>query len=288
MPSLDFRKLSLSIPWNIFLLTVGGIIYAFGLKAFAVPHELISGGIFGVGMLIYYQTGWLTVAAWYAILCIPVVIIGWLGLSRRFVLYSLYATAVTTVAAEFIIYAAPVDNALLAAIAAGTTCGVGSGIMLRSLGSDGGLTIVSMVLYQKYNVKIGGFSLMFNIILFSFALVYRDLNTVLYSIILVYVISGIVDYSMEFTNQRKAVFIVSDTAEIISQEIMEKLRRGVTYLYTKGAYTNQERYMILVVVHNYQLKRLEELVYRLDPKAFIIIENTFNVLGRGFSERKIY
>ena len=278
----------MSMPWSILLLTVGGTVYGFGLKAFAVPHELISGGIFGVGMLVFYQTGWLSVAAWYAIFCIPVVIIGWLGLSRRFVLYSLYGTAVTTIAAQLITYAAPVDNPLLAAIAAGTTCGIGSGIMLRSLGSDGGLTIVSMVLYQKYNVKIGGFSLMFNAILFSFALVYRDLNTVLYSVILVYVVSGIIDYSMEFTNQRKVAFIISDNAEAISQAIMERLHRGVTYLYTKGAYTNQERYLVLTVVHNYQLKRLEELVYQIDPKAFLIIENTFNVLGRGFSERKVY
>lgn len=286
--AIDFRKISLSVPWNIMLLTVGGTIYSFGLKAFAVPHELVSGGIFGVSMLIFYQTNFLSVAAWYAMLCIPVVAIGWLGLSRRFVLYSIYGSVVTTIAAQLITYAAPVDNALLAAIAAGTTCGIGSGIMLRSLGSDGGLTMVSMVLHQKYNVKIGGFSLIFNAVLFSFALVYRDLNTVLYSIMLVYVMSGIVDYSMEFTNQRKLVFIISDHAEKISQEVMERLHRGVTYLYTKGAYTNQERYLVMTVVHNFQLKRLEELVYHVDPRAFLIIENTFNVLGRGFSERKVY
>lgn len=284
----DLRSITLSVPWNIFLLTVGGIIYSFGLKSFAVPHELISGGIFGVGMLIFYQTNLLSVAAWYAMLCIPVVLIGWFGLSRRFVLYSLYGTIVTTVAAQYITFAAPVDNPLLAAIAAGTLCGVGSGIMLRSFGSDGGLTIVSMVLHQKYNVKIGGFSLMFNMVLFSFVLAFRDLNTVLYSVILVYVISGIVDYSMEFTNQRKVAFIISDNSEAISMEIMEKLHRGATYLYTKGAYTNQERYVVLTVIHNYQLKRLEELVYRIDPNAFLIIENTFNVLGRGFSERRVY
>ena len=284
----DFRKITLSVPWNLMLLTVGGIIYSFGLKAFALPYELVSGGIFGVSMLIFYQTNFLSVAIWYAILCIPVVLVGWFGLSRRFVFYSLYGMVVTILAAQFITYTAPVDNPLLAAIAAGTTCGIGSGIMLRSLGSDGGLTIVSMVLHQKYNVKIGGFSMAFNAILFGFALVYRDLNTVLYSVILVYVVAAIVDYSMSFTNQRKLVYIVSDNAEIISHEVMEKLHRGVTYLYTKGAYTNQERYMVLTVVHNYQLKRLEEVVYKIDPKAFIIIENTYNVLGRGFSERKVY
>ena len=270
------------------LLVVGGIIMAFGLKAFAVPHQLISGGIFGAGMLVYYQTGLLSVAAWYAILCLPVAIIGWLGLSRRFVFYSLFGMAVTTIATQFITYAAPVDNPLLAAIAAGTLSGIGCGIMLRSFGSDGGLSLVSMVLHQKYNIKLGGFSLAFNVVLFSFALVYSDLDTVLYSVILVYVLSGIIDYSMEFTNQRKVAFIISDNAEAISLEIMDKLHRGVTYLYTKGAYTNQERYVVLTVVHNYQLKRLEELVYRIDPKAFLIIENTFNVLGRGFSERKVY
>ena len=286
--SIDFRRITMTVPWNIFLLTVGGILYTFGLKAFAVPQGFISGGLFGLAMFIYYQTSLLSVAIWYALICIPVVIIGWMALSRRFVLYSLYGTAVTTVAAQFITYSVPITEPLLAAIAGGTVCGIGIGIMLRSLGSDGGLTIVSMVLYQKYNIKIGGFSMMFNVLLFGGAMFYMDINNVLYSIVLVYVYSGIMDYSMEFTNQRKLVFIISDIAESISVEIMEKLHRGVTYLYTKGGYTNQERYVILTVVHNYQLKRLEELVYRIDPKAFLIIENTYNVLGRGFSERRVY
>lgn len=288
MFSLDFRRISMGVPWNLFLLTVGGILYAFGVKSFAVPKELITGGVFGVSMLVFYQTQLLSVAIWYAIASIPVVIVGWLGLSRRFVLYSLYGMGVSIVATQLITYAAPVNEPLLAAIAAGTICGVGSGIMLRSLGSDGGLSLVSMVLHQKYNVKVGTFSLMFNLVLFGAGLAYMDLDTMLYSIILVYVNSTIVDYSMVFTNKRKLALIVSDNAELIAHEVLDRLHRGVTFLYTKGAYTNQERYVIMTVVHNYQLKRLEELVYRIDPKAFLIIENTFNVLGRGFSERKIY
>ena len=288
MSSIDFRRISMSVPWNLLLLTVGGVLFVFGLNAFAVPKGFISGGLFGLSMLVYYQTSLLSVAFWYAIICIPVVIIGWLGLSRRFVLYSLYGMAVTIVSAEFITYRAPVNEPLLAAIAAGTICGIGVGIMLRSLGSDGGLSLVSMVLHQKYNIKVGTFSLVFNALLFGAALVYMDIDTLLYSIILVYVMSSIMDYSMEFTNQRKLALIISENAEFMSHEIMDRLHRGVTFLYTKGAYTNQERYAILVVVHNYQLKRLEELVYRIDPNAFLIIENTYNVLGRGFSERKVY
>ena len=284
----DYRRLSLSIPWNLFLLTLGGVIYVFGLNAFAVPYGFISGGLFGLAMFIYYQTSLLSVAVWYALLSIPVAILAWVYLSRRFVLYSVYATFVTIVAAQFITYKAPLEDPLLAAIAGGTVCGVGIGIMLRSLGCDGGLTMVGMVLHQKYNIKIGVFSLLFNALLFSAGLASMSFDLIMYSIILVYVYSTIMDYSMNFTNQRKLVFVISDSAEKISHEILERLHRGVTYLYTKGAYTNQERYVILAVVHNYQLKRLEELVYNIDPSAFLIIEDTYNVIGRGFSERRIY
>lgn len=286
--SVDFRRISMSVPWNLFLLTIGGVIFTFGLTAFAVPHGFISGGLFGLGLFIYYQTGLFAVGIWYAILSIPVAIIAWRNLSRRFVLYSLYGTAVTVVAAQFITYAAPVQEPLLAAIAGGTVCGIGIGVMLRSLGSDGGLSMIGMVLYQKYNIKLGGFSLVFNALLFTAGLATMDINLVLYSIILVYVYSGIMDYSMNFTNQRKLVFIVSDKVESIAAEIMERLHRGVTYLYTKGAYTNHERYVIFTVIHNYQLKRMEELVYSMDPAAFVVIENTYNVLGKGFSTRRVY
>ena len=286
--SFDFRKMSMSVPWNLFLLTVGGLLYTFGLKAFAVPHGFISGGLFGLSMLIFYETNVFSIAIWYAIVSIPVVLIGWFCLGRRFIFYSLYGMVVTIVAAQYITYVAPVDEPILAALAGGTVCGVGIGIMLRSLGSDGGLTIISMTLYQKFNVKVGGFSLAFNVLLFLVALQYMPVNTVLYSIMLVYVYSGIMDYSMNFSNQRKLVFIISDKAEVISQRVLEKLHRGVTYLYTKGAYTNQERYVIMTVVHNYQLKKLEAIVYEIDPKSFLIIENTYNVLGRGFSERRVY
>lgn len=278
----------MGVPWNLFLLTVGGILATFGLKAFAMPHGFISGGLFGLSIFLYYQTDILPVAAWYALFCAPVALIALRYLSRRFVLYSLYGTLVTTVAAQVITYAAPVSEPLLAAIAGGTVCGVGTGIMLRTLGCDGGLTMAGMVLHQKFNIKIGAFSLAFNVILFSMGLAFMDLNLLLYSIVLVYVNSAIMDYSMNFTNQRKLVFVVSNKAEAMAAEILEKLHRGVTYLYTKGAYTNQERYVIMTVIHNYQLKRMEELVYRIDPSAFLIIENTYNVIGRGFSERKTY
>lgn len=288
MAHFDTRRIALSVPWNLMLLTVGGFLFAFGLKAFAVPHAFISGGLFGSAMLLFYQTDFLSLAFWYALVNIPVLVLGWFALSHRFFFYSMYGMVVTTIAAQFITMAVPLEDPMLAAIAAGSVCGVGLSIMLRSLGSDGGLTIVAMVLHQKYNLKVGGFSLMFNVVLFLFAMFSMPIDRILYSVVMVYVYSGILDYSMAIVNQRKMVIIISDDAEKIAAAIMERLHKGVTYLYAKGAYTNRERHVILTVVQNYQLKRLEELVYTIDDKSFLIIENTYNVIGRGFSERKRY
>jgi uncharacterized membrane-anchored protein YitT (DUF2179 family) len=288
MAPFDTRRITLSVPWNLFLLTVGGALFAFGLNAFAVPHGFISGGLFGSAMLLFYKTNFLTLAFWYAIVSLPVLLLGWFSLSHRFFFYSMYGMVATTVAAQFITCVVPLEDSILAAIAAGSICGVGLAVMLRSLGSDGGLTIVAMVLHQKYNIKVGGFNLMFNIVLFFIASFSMPIDKILYSVVMVYVYSGILDYSMEIVNQRKAVMIISETAERIAAEIMDRLHKGVTYLYAKGAYTNKERHVILTVVQNYQLKRLEELVYTIDDSAFLIIENTYNVIGRGFSERKRY
>ena len=123
MPHFDIRRITMSIPWNIFLLTVGGICFSFGLKAFAVPHEFISGGLFGAAMLLYYETNLLSLAIWYVLFNIPVLLLGWHFLSKRFFFYSLYGMLVTSLAAQLITYHAPLEDSLLAAVAAGSICG---------------------------------------------------------------------------------------------------------------------------------------------------------------------
>jgi uncharacterized membrane-anchored protein YitT (DUF2179 family) len=89
-------------------------------------------------------------------------------------------------------------------------------------------------------------------------------------------------------NQRKMALIISEQSGPIADDINQSLQRGATFLHGTGAYTGEPRNILLTVVHNYQLKRLEEVVFTKDPEAFVITESTFNVLGKGFSKRKIY
>ncbi len=283
-----FRALSLTVPWNLFLLTVGGTLSAFALKCIAQPNGFVAGGIFGTSLLIEYGTGSLSVAIWYAILNVPVLLLGWRFLSRRFMLYTIYCIAVTTVATQLFTFNAGIADKTLAAVAAGILCGAGTGIAVRSLGSDGGLTIISLILHNKYNFSVGSFSLFYNALLFMAALPIIKIDNVLYSMIITYLTSSLMNYLMGLFNERKMVLIISELHANIAQSIMRHLGRGCTLLHGQGAFTRQEREVLLTVVHNIQLKRLEEIIYREDPQAFVIIENTHIVLGKGFSQRKQY
>jgi len=277
-----------SVPWNLFLLTVGALISSFALKCIATPHEFVAGGLYGSAMLIEYATNSMGIAFWYALFNIPVLLIGWFFLSRRFMLYTIYCIAVTTVATQLMTFDAGITDKTLAAIAAGTLCGAGSGIAMRSLGSDGGLNIISLLLNQKYNFNVGSFNIVFNFLLFIVALPVIKVDNVLYSMIITYLTSTLTNYFLGMFDERKLVFIISTEYQNIAQTIMRHLGRGCTVLHGQGAFTRQEREVLLTVVHNIQLKRLEELVYREDPHAFLIIENTHLVLGKGFSQRKQY
>ena len=189
---------------------------------------------------------------------------------------------------DLIRFSLPIHEPILAVLAGGVLMGAGTGIILHSLGSGGGLDIVGIILNQKFSLSMGTFFFSFNIILFAFSFGFLEADLVLYSLFMSFITSQTLDYVLTAFNQRKMVFIISDFNEKIAKEVHTRLDRGVTFLNGSGAYTGREKKVILTVVHNYQLKRVEEAALSIDPEAFIITENTFNVLGRGFSKRKVY
>ena len=282
------RLYAFSIPWNIFLLTVGSLLVAMAIKSVAVPHGLVSGGVSGIALLIYYFTGALTPGLWLFLLNIPIAALGWVMVSRRFVLYTAYGMAAITLWMEIIVFTLPIDDILLAAIFGGALLGAGSGICMRSLGSSGGLDIIGIILHQRFGFRIGQVSFLFNTALFTLSFALLETDLVLYSLIMVFVTGQIMDYVLSMFNQRKLVFIVSDHAQVISDAIIKEANRGVTLLEGRGGYTGQPKHVVMTVVNNVQQKKLEELIFTLDPEAFVIFENTFNVIGKGFSRRKVY
>lgn len=277
-----------SIPWNLLLLTAGSAVFGIGIKSIAVPNGFITGGISGVGLLIYYAFGGLSPGQWFFLLNVPIFILGWIYVSRRFFFYSLYGMVALAAAIDLVRFQVPIHDPFLAMLAGGTLMGAGAGIILHSLGSGGGNDIIAIILHQKFSLRIGTFFFTFNLILFGLSLGVLRLEPVLYSLAMSFVTAQVIDWILSMSNHRKMILVISDRSEEIARAVMDRLQRGATLIEGSGAYTGRRKRILLTVVHNYQLKRIEELVFGIDPDAFLITENTFNVLGKGFSHRKVY
>ncbi|MFV0421659.1 YitT family protein [Oleidesulfovibrio sp.] len=282
------RDFYYSVVWNLLLITAGSCIFAISLKGLATPQQFVPGGVFGFASLLYYQTGWLDPGTLNLILNIPIFIFGYLKISKRFVLYSLYATVLTSLLYTFVDITIPIHNQLYAAVAAGALSGFGAGIILRSVGSGGGMDIIAIYLLQKYNIGVGKTSFGYNLVLYMFTATYMLPDIVVASIIMVFITAATIEYTLSLFNQRKVVFIISQDTEGIAKRIMSEMHRGATILKGYGAYTGAEKNVLMSVINNIQLKKLEEIVFTTDPGALFIVENTFSVLGTGFGQRKRY
>ncbi|EFI33310.1 Protein of unknown function DUF2179 [Desulfonatronospira thiodismutans ASO3-1] len=281
-------RFTYTIWWNLLLIALGSVIFAIALKGIMVHHKFIPGGAFGVSLLTYYSTPVISAGVLYFLINIPLFVLGWLYVSRRFFGYSLFAMVVATLAYEGISIDLGIQDQLYAAIAAGAMGGFGCGIVLRSLGSNGGLDVIAIMLNQKFNFGIGKFYFVFNFFLFSISLLILDIDLVIASLILVFIMSYIVEYTLSMFNNRKLVLVISDKNEEIAEDLMHRLKIGTTFLRGRGGYTGQDKNIIMAITNNIMLKRLEQAVFSVDPQAIFIVENTFSVLGTSFSQRKIY
>ena len=281
-------KLFQSIPWNLFLITLGSVIFSFGAKAILIHHNFIMGGIYGTALLTYYSLDILSPGVLFFIGNLPIMVLGAFMVSRRFFLYSLWGVIVVTLASDLITYDLHIVNQLYAAVAGGVICGVGSGIILRSRGSGGGLDIIAIILNQKFNIGVGKFYITFNTCLFAAALVLYEIDLVVASFILTFISAKTLEYVLALFNQRKIVYILSDFTQKIAQTILAEMKLGATLIKAKGAYSGREKEMLMTITNNLQVKRLEEKVFSLDPDALFIVENSFNVIGSSFGKRKIY
>ncbi|WP_020677542.1 YitT family protein [Geopsychrobacter electrodiphilus] len=282
------RKFLYSIFWNCSLITIGTLIQAVALKSVAIPHNFVPGGLFGIASLIYYKTDFLDPGLLYILLNVPMFILGYIFISRRFLWYSALAMGEIALFYQLVNFQIEISNQLYAALVFGALLGVGAGMVLRSLGSNGGLDVAAVILNQKFNIGLGKVYFSFNLILFTLSFASLDNDLVIASMIAVFICSLSIDYVLSLFNQRKMTFIVSEKPDEIADQVMTHLKIGTTMLPAIGSYRRKAKTVLMIVTNNIQLKRLEEIVFTTDEHALFIVENTFNVLGSTFSRRKIY
>jgi uncharacterized membrane-anchored protein YitT (DUF2179 family) len=267
------------ILWNLALIALGSALCAVALNGILIPRQFLSGGFTGLSLIIHYLVPAFPLGAIYFLLNIPNFAFGWKYVGRRFLLYSVAGMLIFSAAIQTIRLSLPVYDYLLSALLAGVIVGVGSGLILRSLGSAGGTDILSVVLLKLFSIRLGSTILAFNGIILLAAAALFTLEMALYTLIYLYISSYMVNLVVTGLSQRKAVYIISPQWKEISQDIMEELQRGVTILKGEGGFTGKDQHVLYTVITFRELNRLKGLIRRLDPDAFVVVSETLEVMG---------
>jgi uncharacterized membrane-anchored protein YitT (DUF2179 family) len=266
-------------------IVLGALMWSISINGILIHHKLISGGVSGLALVIYYLVPKLSIGLMVFLINIPIFAMGWTMLSGKFFTFSLLGMAslsfFLTVTTPLQI---PVENPLLACLFAGVISGVGSGLIFRAGGSGGGTGIIAMVLNRRYSVRVGLISFLLNTIPLLLGAFLIDLNAALYSIIYVYTNGSVMDRIISSFSERRSVWIISSQSSEICRQILSKLHRGATLLSGKGAYSHSPIEVIYSVVTPFELAKLKDLVITADPKAFLIINETQEVIGKGFDQ----
>ncbi len=269
-----------SILWNLALIAAGSLLCAWAINGVLVPHRFLSGGVTGLALIIHHLFPFLSIGLLYLVINIPIYVLGWLYIGRRFFWYSLAGLAIFSGAILVIHPANPIEERLLAALLAGIVYGAGGGIILRSLGSAGGTDILSIILLQRYSIRIGSTVLFFNAGILILSTFLFDLESVIYTLIFMFVSSRLVDLVVTGFSQRKAVLIISAHWEAISEMIVKKMNRSVTLVPAEGGYRHEQGKILYTVVTISDLPQLKNYIRQIDPNPFVVVTNTLEVIGQ--------
>lgn len=286
METASFRTRFLRTLWQVTLIFVGSVISAGGMILLLEQHKLLAGGVTGISMMLSFFTP-LDAGVWVAILNVPLFVMAWRKIDLHFCVYSLIGTAM--MAGLMVVFShmtnlITVKDPLLAALFGGMLSGGGTGLVIRARGSHGGTDIVSVIIRKRFSVGIGMFSFYINVFLVAILSVKFGVEIGLLTIFSQFVAAKSLDRVVTGFNTAKSVTIISDHAQEISDYILKRMVRGVTFLEGKGGYDGKGKQVIWCVVTTSQLARVKGAIRKIDPGAFLTITDASEIIGKGFYE----
>ncbi len=265
------------------LIILGSLLTALSFNFFFISNQIAPGGLSGLASVFHFVFGF-PVGVTTLILNIPLFLAGIRQLGGVFGIRTLLATILLSVFIDLIKVPALTDDSLLASIYGGIMMGLGLGIIFRMNATTGGTDLLAKLIHQHFSsISVGLVLFMVDLSVVVLAGVFLGPSQGLYAVVALALSSKVVDLVQEGLNTAKAVFIISDHSEKISQWILKELDRGATLLSGKGAYTGKEKDVILCAVNRTQIAELKGVIHEIDPAAFILVADVREVTGEGFS-----
>ena len=271
---------------NFSLLTISTLIMAVGIYFFKFANNFTFGGITGIAVLV---AKFLPISAsdFSFVVNILLLIIGWIVLGKSFAEKTAYSTILLSVSLSLLERIYPMSHPLtneplLELIFAILLPALGSAILFNIGASSGGTDVIAMILKKYTSVDIGK-GLMISDLIFTLAgfLVF-NVKTGLYSLLGLIMRSALIDNFIESFNRSKYFHVVTSNATCICDFIQNDLQRGTTIVNATGAFTGDDKYIILTVLSPSQAVKLRNFIKEHDPKAFLLISNTSEIIGKGF------
>ena len=269
----------------------GNALYSLAVALFLEPSGLITGGATGIALAIGRLTG-LPVSGLLLFINLAMLVWGWAVLGRAFALNTLASSVLSPAFLGLFegLLAGRVltEDIFLCTVFAGLGIGVALGLVIRSGASTGGLDIPPLVLNKWFKLPVSATMLTFDIAVLLMQAMFSPVQQVLYGVVMVLIHTIVMDKMLMLGDSRTEVKIISTRSDEIRTAILAEIDRGVTVLHGEGGYTGEPSEVLLSVISNRELPRLEKLVHSIDPACFLIVSRVTEVSGRGFSMEKEY
>lgn len=264
---------------------MGSVLYALSVNIFTAPNQIAPGGVTGVATLLNFLWG-APIGTMILLVNLPLLIAAWFRLGKAFTVRTLIVTVLSSVIIDATAPFLPVfrGDKMLIALFGGVLAGAGLGLIYMRGATTGGTEVVARLLERKFrHIPIGRLILLVDaLVVAASALVYRNVETALYAMVLIFVSTSLMDALVYGGDKGKMLLVMSMREQEIADAVLERMERGVTMLNATGAYTGGDRRVLLCAVRRSEMYELRSLVTDIDPGAFMIVVSTDEVLGEGF------
>ena len=283
---MNSKKSLKSLITSVLIVILGNMIYALAIKLFLLPSGMITGGTTGIALTVTYFFD-INMSLFILIFNIIMLLVGLVLLGRQFAVTTIISSFTYPLALELynrllgdlVITTEP----FLCIIFAGIGIGFGLSIVIRAGASTGGMDIPPLVLNKYFKIPVSAGLYIFDSIILLSQTLYNPFEKVLYGIVLMIVYSTVIDKVMLMGTSKTEVTVVSEKSREIADAILKQVDRGCTILYGEGGYPQKHTHVVLSVVSNRELPKLERLIRSIDPVSFMIVNRVTEVSGRGFT-----
>lgn len=281
---------------NILLLTIAGIINSAGITIFLAPVKLYDSGISGTSMLLSQLTPqYLSLSLFLLILNIPLFIYGLKKQGALFTFYAIYTVCIYSLFSWLITDILPIDvsmasplagtDLLLCALFGGFISGLGSGLAIRFGGAMDGIEVIAVIFAKKLGLSVGSFVMIYNVALYVICgIAIQSWILPLYSIVTYGAALKTVDFVVDGIDRAKCAIIITSKPDEICSVLTCVFESGMTKVNAKGAYSNADKTMIYFAVNRFQITKMKEIVHKIDPAAYIIINDVADVFSSNFNQ----